>query len=225
MTKDKGKRILITGASGMIGGLVLQYALCDDSVDEVVCLVRRPLELTNAKINEVVVQDFLQLDNYTELDRPFDVIYHCQGVYTGNVTADELTKITVGYTQLLAKRLWPASKQSCFCLFSAMGADRSQKAKAVFARAKGAAEMRVKEQGFARFHCLRPGYIYPVTPRKEPSITYAFIRKLYPLIRILGPKYSVPSNELASAIYRIGMLGGAQEIYENEDIRALKAPH
>jgi uncharacterized protein YbjT (DUF2867 family) len=214
-----GQRVLLTGGSGMIGGLVLASALADSAVEEVVCLVRRPLEWTHAKLSQVVVKDFLNLAAYEELNAPFDMIFHCQGVYTGAVDAATFEAVTVDYAVAIAERILPTSKEGCFCLFSAMGADRSGTAKAVFARTKGLAETKLAIMGFARLHCFRPAYIYPVTPRKEPNLMYQISRFLYPAIRLLGPKYTIRSDQLASAMYNVGRHGGKREIYENEQIR------
>ena len=68
------------------------------------------------------------------------------------------------------------------------------------------------------FHTFRPGYIYPVTARKEPNFMYSISRALYPVIRLLGSNASIKSTELAEAMFKVGLQGAEKEILENKDI-------
>jgi len=83
---------------------------------------------------------------------------------------------------------------------------------------KGIIENRLSKMGFKAFHALRPGYIYPVTPRKEPNFTYRISRFLYPLIKLFGSNSSIQSTELAASMFKIGLSGSDKEIFENKYI-------
>lgn len=105
-----------------------------------------------------------------------------------------------------------------------MSYSHSEKSRAAFARYKGAAEKALLNLDFARLHIFRPGYIYPVTPRKEPNLAYRTFRPLYPLIRRLYPNIGISSEDLARAMVTAGLRGvGAHRnpILENRDIRDL----
>ena len=54
------------------------------------------------------------------------------------------------------------------------------------------------------FYAFRPGYIYPVEPRKEPNLMYSIMRIIYPILRLSGSNYSIKSTELAKVTYEIG---------------------
>ena len=75
--------------------------------------------------------------------------------------------------------------------------------------------------GFPRAHAFRPGYIYPVVKRKEPSFMYRVTRRLYPLLKAIYPNGVITSEHLAKAMLSIGLHGGEQKIYENKEIRDL----
>ena len=212
--------VLITGASGMIGSLILRHCLTSDEVDNVISLLRRPSGLEHDKLEEIIVEDFLNPDENAEYFENIDVVYYCLGVYTGAVDAETFRKITVDYPQTLARIVIRKSPDSRFCLLSGAGADRSEKSRVMFARDKGAIENRLSQMGFKSFHAFRPGYIYPVTPRKEPNFSYRLMRWLYPVIKLLGKNASVRSTELATAMYNIGLKANAPEILENKDIRS-----
>ena len=54
------KRLVIVGATGMVGGYTLGYALDHPSVALVTAIVRRKLAISHPKLNEVLHKDFAQ---------------------------------------------------------------------------------------------------------------------------------------------------------------------
>lgn len=215
-------KILITGATGMTGSLVLEYCLQDAQIHEVVSLVRRASGKQHEKLKEVLVDDFLNPVLEPALLEQLDAVCYCQGIYTGAAPADAFRQITVDYPLALAKLVKQYSPQARFCLLSGQGADRTEKSRMMFAKDKGAIENLLAAMGFKSFHAFRPAYIYPVTPRKEPNFVYTISRIIYPLIRLFGKKLSIRSTELAKAIYLTAIHGNAKEILENEDILNIK---
>lgn len=213
-----GKSVITTGATGMVGSLVLDLCLQSQEVSNVTSLVRRASGITHSKLKEVVVEDFLMLDEEASYFESVDVVIYCLGVYTGAVDKDLFRKITVDYPDTLARIVSTKNPHATFCLLSGAGADRTEKSRMMFARDKGAIENRLSKMELGAFHAFRPGYIYPVTPRKEPSFTYRISRFLYPLIRLLGSKASIKSTDLASAMFDVGLRGTDLEILENRDI-------
>ena len=87
-----------------------------------------------------------------------------------------------------------------------------------FARDKGAIEKIFCPLDSVSLHSFRPGYIYPVEPRREPNFTYKISRWLYPVLKFMGPKYSILSTDLANAMVQVGMHGHSLEVLENQDI-------
>lgn len=211
-------KVIITGATGMIGSLVLELCLKSEEVSNVTSLLRRASGIKHVKLNEVVIDDFLNLDESASYFESIDIVFYCLGVYTGAVDRDQFRKITVDYPETLARVLYEKNPDIRFCLLSGKGADRSERSRLMFARDKGAIENRLSEIGFKSFHAFRPSYIYPVTPRKEPNFSYKGSRFLYPLLKLLGSGFSIKSTELASAIFNVGLNGCDLEILENKDI-------
>lgn len=216
--KAEGKKVLITGATGMVGGLVLDLCLKSQEVSGVTSLLRRSPGIEHDKLKEVIIDDFLILDENASYFQSVDIVYYCLGVYTGAVNRDQFRKITVDYPETLAKVLYKKNPDISFCLLSGAGADRSEGSRFMFAKDKGAIENRLSIMGFKSFHSFRPGYIYPVTPRKEPNFSYKLSRFLYPLLKLLGASFSIKSTELAAAMFNVGINGCDLEILENKDI-------
>jgi hypothetical protein len=76
-----------------------------------------------------------------------------------------------------------------------------------------------------KLYSFRPGYIYPVEKRNEPNVGYKIMKTLYPIVKLLGDKYSVKSTELANAIFNVGLYGAEKQILENEDILKYSNTH
>lgn len=212
------KKVILTGATGMIGSLILEHCLRSEEISRVVSLVRRPTAVTHDKLQEIIIEDFMQLDRYSEDFTATDIVYYCQGVYTGAADRELFRRITIDYPEMLAKVLITTNPHLTFCLLSGAGADRKEKSRMMFAMDKGIIENRLSTMGFGSFHAFRPGYIYPVTQRHEPNLSYAIMRRLYPVIRLLGNNASIKSTDLAEAMFVAGRDGCDLEILENRDI-------
>lgn len=212
------KKVIITGASGMIGSEVLKHCLADPEIGELISLVRRPSGIQHEKLNEVQLDDFTDYGKEGFDLRNVDAVYWCIGVYTGAVAKDVFRQITTDYPVAFAEALHRHSPQAVFCFLSGAGADRTERSRMMFARDKGAAENQLAALGFKAFYTFRPGYIYPVEKRKEPNVAYSAYRFLYPLLKHLGSNTSIKSTELGLAMYRVGMNGAAKEELENRDI-------
>jgi len=215
------KKILIAGASGMVGSHLLEISLQAEDVEKIYILSRKPSNVRHKKIQEILVDDFINYDKVVSKIEKIDVVFFCVGVYTGSVDRETFRKITIDYPVALAEALHAHSPESKFILLSGAGADRTEKSKVMFAKDKGIAENKIFDIYDKIFHSVRPGYIYPVIKRKEPNSSYKFFRLVYPLIKLLGKNYSITSIELAKAMFVIGMNKTNQTIFENHELRAL----
>jgi uncharacterized protein YbjT (DUF2867 family) len=219
------KRVIITGATGMVGGCTLRICLEDPDVSLVTVIGRSPTGINDTRLREVVVDDFTDYSALADALENQDAALYCLGAYTGAVPDDLFRQITVDYTLAFATSLHRASPQAAFCFLSGQGADQAEKSRMAFARYKGAAETALLEMGFPRIHLFRPGYIYPVTPRKEPNLVYTITRFLYPLLRRLYPNIGISSEDLAAAMVHAGLYGTGENenpVLENKDIRTMK---
>jgi uncharacterized protein YbjT (DUF2867 family) len=228
----KGFRLVVVGASGMVGGTALRYALQHPDVGSVTAIGRRKLGYDHPKLNEVLHGDFSDCTPLANSLRNKDSVLFCLGAYTGAVPDVELRTVTTDYTIEFARVLQASSPQSVFAFLSGSGADQSGGSRIPFARYKGLAEKALLAAGFQRVIIFRPAYIYPVEPRNEPNIGYRIMRLVYPVFRHLFPQLVIRSDELAHVM--VQSLLDARDashrmIWENRDIqvtaRALAASH
>jgi uncharacterized protein YbjT (DUF2867 family) len=218
------KRVVIVGATGMVGGYALRCALDHPSVGGVTSIGRRKLGISHPKLAEVLHPDFADCSTLAEALSRQDAAIFCLGTYTGSVSDAELRKITVDYTIEFARVLHGGSPGAAFSFLSGNGADQTGRSRIPFARYKGEAENALLAAGFPRLYIFRPAYIYPVEPRKEPNFSYRLLRAIYPVFRVLFPNQVIPADHLARAMVDVVLQETgkrASVVLENRDIRAM----
>jgi len=218
------KRLVIVGASGMVGGYALRCALENPRVGRVTSIGRKKLGISHLKLTEVLHRDFADCSSLAETLSGRDAAVFCLGTYTGSVSNAEVGTITVGYTVEFARVLRGSSPNAAFSFLSGSGADQTGRSRVPFARYKGEAEKALLAAGFPNVYIFRPAYIYPVEPRKEPNFSYRLLRATYPAFRILFPNQVIRVDDLARAMVDSAVCGTGEHggpVFENRDIRAM----
>jgi uncharacterized protein YbjT (DUF2867 family) len=217
-------RLVIVGATGMVGGYALRYTLENPTVGGVTAIGRKKVGISHPKLKEVLHRDFADCSALAETLSGQDAAIFCLGAYTGAVSDAELRTITVDYTIEFARVLRGSSPDVAFSFLSGSGADPTGRSRVPFARYKGEAERALLAAGFPRVYVFRPAYIYPVERRKEPNFSYRLLRAIYPVFRALFPNQVIRADDLAGAMVDV-VLRGTEErrgvFFENRDIRAM----
>src|SRR6202165_584928 len=134
------KRVVIVGATGMVGGYALRYALEHPAVGRATAIGRRTLGISHPKLKEVLHRDFADCSALAEALSGQDSAVFCLGAYTGAVPDAVLRKITVDYTIEFARVLRGSSPDAAFSFLSGGGADPTGRSRIAYARFKGQAE-------------------------------------------------------------------------------------
>jgi uncharacterized protein YbjT (DUF2867 family) len=219
------RRLVIVGATGMVGGYAVRYALDHPDVGAVTAIGRRKLGIAHPKLNEVLHPDFANCSALAEPLTGQHAALFCLGTYTGAVTEAELRTITVDYTVEFTRVLRSGSPDAAFSFLSGNGADPTGRSRLPYARYKGEAEKALLAAGFPHVYIFRPAYIYPVEPRKEPSFSYRLLRGIYPAFRVLFPNQVIRADDLARVMVDAAVQGTPRHgpVFENRDIRAMVA--
>lgn len=215
------KKIIITGASGMVGGIIQRECLVSPDVAKVTSIVRRPSGITHPKLEELIHTDFADFSTIKNHFSAQDVAHFCIGAYTGAVSDDVFKKITVDFAQSFADSVKAGSPDAAMCFLSGAGADLKEKSRVSFARYKGMAENYLMNKEFNALNIFRPAYIYPVEKRKAPNLMYGIYRRLYPLMKRVYPAGAITSEQLGKAMFTAGMTAANHGILENEDIKKI----
>ena len=216
--------LVIVGATGMVGGYALRYALENPAVGLVTSIGRRKVGISHPKLREVLHQDFADCSALAGVLLGQDATIFCLGVYTGSVSDAQLRTITVDYTIEFARVLRDSSPNAVFSFLSGSGADQTGRSRMAFARYKGEAEKALLTAGFPGVYLFRPAYIYPVEPRREPNFSYRLMRAMYPAFRALFPNHVIRADDLARVMVDVAIRGTVKrggQVFENRDIRAM----
>ena len=216
--------LVIVGATGMVGGCALRYALDRSEVKSVTSIGRKKLGISHPKLKEILHQNFADCAPLANALSNQDAVVYCLGAYTGSVSDEQLRVITADYTIEFARVFRDSSPDAAFSFLSGSGADPTGRSRLAFARYKGQAEKALLAAGFPHVYLFRPAYIYPVEPRKEPNFSYRLLRTIYPVFRRLFPNQVIPADDLARAMVDVAVRGKREResvVLENREIRGM----
>jgi uncharacterized protein YbjT (DUF2867 family) len=218
-------KVIITGASGMVGKGVLLECLDDPKIEIVLSIGRSPANVDHEKIIEVQHPDFSSFDSIAQEFNGFDACYFCLGVSAGGMMEKEYTKITYDFTLTLAYELYKLNPEMTFTYVSGQGTDSSEKGKSMWARVKGKVENDLMAVGFKQSFMFRPGAIIPLRGIKSKTKSYQFFYNyfmwLIKFIKLLAPKSVVNTTEIGLAMINVTRDGYAKQIIDPEDIHIL----
>jgi dTDP-4-dehydrorhamnose reductase len=219
-------KIIITGATGMVGAEVLRQALADDAITQIFAVVRRPLSMQHHKLTVVIHINFLDYSLLTDIFKQAGACIWCLGVSQMQVSKEEYAVITHDYTIAAAMAMQTANP-NCILLFtSGDGADTTEKSNTIFAREKGRTENDLVKLAMKNLYIIRPGAIKPIneyssTPPFMYKINYAIIGLLYPLVKFFGSSLIIKSTEIATAVLQVIKNGNQKKLLTNKDMIAL----
>jgi uncharacterized protein YbjT (DUF2867 family) len=220
-------KVILFGASGMVGQGVLRACLLDAEVTEVVAVVRRPLGRTEAKLREIVHADFTDFTAAAGELTGADACFFCLGVSMAGRAAQEYERVTYDYTLAAARTVAAGSPDLTFAYVSGDGTDSTERGRTAWARVKGRTENALLAMDM-RAYMFRPGYIQPVHGERSRTpwyrVLYTLVSWLYPVLRRLVPDRVTTTERLGRAMLAVVRLeGGGPHILSSRDINRLGA--
>jgi uncharacterized protein YbjT (DUF2867 family) len=211
-------KVIITGATGMVGEGVLLECLNDEKVSEVLIVNRRHYDLTHPKLKELLIPDFLKAEEYAAQLTGYDGCFFCAGISSIGMKEEEFTRITYDTTLSFAKTILRANPNIVFTYVSGASTDSSEKGKMMWARVKGKTENDLMKMGFRGEYNFRPGFMKPVLGQKNVK---SFFKPFIWLIPKLFPGSSLTLNEVGQAMINAVLRGYSKSVLEVKDIKAL----
>ncbi|MEO1254953.1 MAG: NAD-dependent epimerase/dehydratase family protein, partial [Bacteroidota bacterium] len=154
-------KVLITGATGMVGKGVLLECLDHPKIEEVMTIGRSTLDLQHSKLKQIQHTDFSKFDAVKGQLVGLNAAYLCMGVSAAGLSEKEYSKLTYDYTLSLAKVLYDANPEMTITYVSGEGTDSTEKGSIMWARVKGKTENDLIGLGFKQAYMFRPGAIIP----------------------------------------------------------------
>ena len=210
-------KIVIFGATGMVGQGVLRECLSDERVDQVLTVGRTPVGADHPKLRDVVA-DLWHLDPAEFADA--DACLYCLGVSSAGMDEDDYRQVTYDMTMAVADAI-PAT--TTFCYVSGAGTDSSEQGRIRWARVKGRTENALLAKPFPAY-MFRPGFIQPLhgIVSKTPMYRaiYRFTGPILPILRRAFPRLITTTESLGRAMVNVAVDGWPKHILETPDINA-----
>jgi len=215
-------RVILFGATGMVGQGVLRECLRDAEVSSVLAIGRNALQVAHAKLREIVRKD---LTNFAGIEgelRGYDACIYSLGISSVGMKEAEYRRVTYDLALAAGETLARVNPGMTFIYVSGTGTDSSEKGRVMWARVKGATENALLGLPFKAAYMFRPGYIQPMDNIKSKTKLYAaaytVVGQIYPVLKAVFPKYVTTTRELARAMLQVAKHGATKRILEGADI-------
>ena len=210
-------KIILTGATGMVGEGVLMECLRDERVTTVLSISRSPSGKTHSKLSELLVDDFMHIGSHIEALKGFDACFYCAGISSVGMPEEKYTHITYDITLRFAEVLLTASPQVCFIFVSGGHTDSTEKGKVMWARVKGRTENALARMSFKAQYSFRPGLMKPQQGQVHLKGYNKYARTLYPLFLLFFTGCTLA--EVGQAMINTAGKGYGKKILEARDIK------
>jgi uncharacterized protein YbjT (DUF2867 family) len=217
-------KVIITGATGMVGEGVLHECLQHQDVGKVLVITRKPTGYSNPKLNEIIQSDFSDVSSLNEQLKGYNACYFCIGVTSVGKKEPEYTKLTYTLTMNFATALANLNSDMTFCYISGSGTDSTERGRIMWARVKGKTENDLMKLPFKRVYNFRPAMIEPYLPLKPSQTYYKAMRYtswLFPILKVIAPNYITTLRDLALAMIKSSLTGYPKNVLEVKDINLL----
>lgn len=214
-------KIIITGATGMVGEGVLLECLEHPQISAVLSVSRKPTDRSHPKLKEYLVSDFLSLREGDENLIGYEACFFCAGTSSLGKKEPEYTHITYDTTLHFAKVLVQQNLAMTFVYVSGAGTDSSEKGGLMWARVKGKTENDLAKLPFKRVHNFRPGFMKLTPGQKNALPLYKYFAWMYPILKTLFPNSASTLKQVGKAMINTLTVGSNKQILEVKDINEL----
>jgi uncharacterized protein YbjT (DUF2867 family) len=215
-------RVILFGATGMIGQGVLRENLLDRRVESILSIGRNRSGISHTKLREIVHTDLLNYSAIASELTGFDACFFCLGVSSAGMDPVEYERITYGIPLAAAETLVRTSPDMTFVYVSGAGADSSERGRTRWARVKGRTENAILRLAFRAAYMFRPGFIQPLhgisSRTRFYRVFYGATAPILPLLRFIAPSSILTTEQVGRAMITVAGVGAPKRVLESRDI-------
>ncbi|MES2376624.1 MAG: NAD-dependent epimerase/dehydratase family protein [Bacteroidota bacterium] len=213
-------KVIITGATGMVGEGVLLHCLANADVAEVLIVNRKHYDKQHPKLKELLIPNFMDLNKVTDQLTGYDACFFCAGVTSVGKKEPEYTHLTYDITLNFAEAVAKLNPDMVFTYVSGSSTDSTEQGSVMWARVKGRTENALFKLPFKKAYAFRPGIMKPVDGQQSLKGAYKWFMWLYPVVNFLAPKATLTLHEVGQAMINCVTKGYDKQVLEIGDIRA-----
>lgn len=213
-------RVILFGATGMVGQAVLRECLLDDGVEVVISIARSKTGQSHPKLREIVRADLLNFDTSDLQLQGSDACFFCLGVSSAGMNEGDYKRITYDLTMGWARALAQVNPAMTFIYVSGAGTGGRQ----MWARVKGRTESELLAL-FPSAYMIRLAALRPMHDEQSKTrwtrISYRLLKPLMPLLQSITPNLVITTEELGLAMIAAARYGAPKKVLETKDLRKL----
>ncbi len=215
-------KVIIFGATGMVGQSVLRECLSDPEIEGVLAVVRVKRDMHHPKVRELVHDDFMDFSARKPDFFGYKACFYCLGMTSAGMNEEAYARVTYSFTMAAAKTLVEVCPEMTFIFTSAVGADSTERGRSMWARVKGRTENEILKLPFKGKYVIRPAFIQPLDGIKSRTRMYTFfyriVRPLLPLLRLSFGNYITTTRTLGQTMIHVAKHGASKPILEGADL-------
>lgn len=216
-------RVILFGATGMVGQGVRRECVLDREVEAVLQVVRRAtgpsLGRRSEKVCELVTNNFYDFSEFEDAFAGYDACLFCLGVSSVGMKEAEYRRVTYDITLAAARAVLQAGVGT-FVYVS--GAGTNANGRQMWARVKGETENALLGMGFKAAYMFRPGLIVPMHGVRSKTAVYqavyTVLRPMLPLLQRMFPKQVTTTEQVGRAMLAVAKHGYPKQVLEAADI-------
>jgi uncharacterized protein YbjT (DUF2867 family) len=218
-------KVILFGATGMVGQGVLRECLLDPAVTEVLAVGRSPTGTSHPKLRELLRPDLTDLNPISDQLRGYDAGFFCLGVASAGMTEAEYRRVTYDLTVSVGQTLSRTNSGMTFTYVSGAGTDSTEHGRSMWARVKGATENALLRMPFKAAYMFRPGIIRGMHGIRSRTtsyrILYAVLLPFVLLISTVAPDSLTTTERMGRAMIHVVERGSANRVLNTHDINEL----
>jgi uncharacterized protein YbjT (DUF2867 family) len=212
-------RVIITGATGMVGEGVLLECLEHDSVERVLTVSRKAVNHTHPKLEQLLVPDFQKTSDVEAQLTGYDACFYCAGVSSVGMSEADYTVISHDTPVAFATTLARLNPSMVFTYVTGARTDSTEQGKTMWARVKGRAENALMRLPFKGVYNFRPGLMTPKPGQKHLKTLYRVALVFAPILKLFFRALTL--SQVGRAMIRCVQTGAPRQVLEIADIAAL----
>jgi uncharacterized protein YbjT (DUF2867 family) len=219
-------KVILFGASGMVGQGVLRECLLDPRVKKVLGVGRSASGSAHEKLGELVLSDLSRIADAADALQGYDACFFCLGVSSAGMTEQRYTEITFDLTLAVANTLVALNPGMTFIYVSGAGTDSGEQGRSMWARVKGRTENALLLLPFRAAFMFRPGAIQPLHGIRSKTrlyqLFYTLTGPLLPLLKRIMPGQITTTEQVGRAMIELALYGGQKRVLETPDINSIR---
>jgi uncharacterized protein YbjT (DUF2867 family) len=218
-------KVILFGATGMVGQGVLRECLHAADVETVLAIGRNRTGQNHSKLREIQQSDFVDYSRIEPELSGYDACFFCLGISSTGMSEEAYTKVTYDVTLAAARTLAKLNPKMTFIYVSGAGTDSTEQGRVMWARVKGQTENALRLLPFKAAYMFRPGIILPQHGEKSRTPlyrwSYLLMSPLLPVIQTLFPNSVTTTERVGRAMLVAARHGAPKAVLEAKDINAL----